>query len=48
MLLQTEMVAKAREEVSDLKHANEDLLKQVEASNEQVQQSRGAGVPPLG
>ncbi|GFZ18461.1 hydroxyproline-rich glycoprotein family protein [Actinidia rufa] len=44
-MTETEMVAKAREEVSDLKHANEDLLKQVEASNEQVQRSRGAGVP---
>lgn len=29
-LLQNEMVAKAREEVSDLRHTNEDLLKQVE------------------
>ncbi|PSR91211.1 hypothetical protein CEY00_Acc28553 [Actinidia chinensis var. chinensis] len=29
-MTETEMVAKAREEVSDLKHANEDLLKQVE------------------
>ncbi|PSR88237.1 hypothetical protein CEY00_Acc31266 [Actinidia chinensis var. chinensis] len=35
-MTETEMVAKAREEVSDLKHANEDLLKQVEASNEQT------------
>ncbi|KAK7407599.1 hypothetical protein VNO78_09552 [Psophocarpus tetragonolobus] len=29
-MTETEMVAKAKEEVSDLRHANEDLLKQVE------------------
>lgn len=30
MVLQSEMVAKTREEVNDLRHVNEDLLKQVE------------------